>query len=149
MTLVRWNPAREFEDLFGRYGRLFNGLLPTVDEAGTTGEAVQWRPAANIVENDKEYLIKAELPEVEKKDVQLTVHEGVITLRGERRYERSDDSEKQHRVETFYGSFARSFNLPADVDESRIYAESKDGVLKVHLPKTEVQKPKPIDIQVK
>ena len=84
MTLVRWNPAREFEDLFGRYGRLFNGLLPTIDEAGT-GESVQWRPAANIVENDKEYLIKAELPEVEKKDVQLTVHEGVITIRGERR----------------------------------------------------------------
>jgi HSP20 family protein len=148
MTLVSWNPTREFEDLFGRYNRLFNALLPAAGEQGTE-ESAQWRPAANIVENDKEYLIKAELPEVDKKDVEVTVHEGVITIRGERRYERSDESEKQHRVESFYGSFARSFNLPADVDETRIFAESKDGVLKVHLPKAEVQKPKPIEIQVR
>lgn len=148
MTLVRLNPALEFESLFGRYNRLFNGLFPANDEAGAEN-AVQWRPAANIVENDREYLIKAELPEVDKKDVQLTVHEGVITIRGERRYERSHDSEKQHRVETFYGNFARSFNLPADVDESRIYAESKDGVLAVHLPKSEARKPKAIEIQIK
>jgi HSP20 family protein len=148
MTLVSWNPVREFDDLFGRYNRLFNGLVPATAEAGAD-ESVQWRPAANIVENDKEYLIKAELPEVEKKDVEVTVHEGVISIRGQRRYERSHESEKQHRVETFYGSFARSFNLPANVDASRIFAESKDGVLKVHLPKIEVQKPKPIEIQVK
>ena len=78
---------------------------------------MQWRPAANISETDKEYLIKAELPEVDKKDVEVTVHDGVITIRGERRFERTDDSEKQHRVESFYGSFARSFSLPADADE--------------------------------
>jgi HSP20 family protein len=139
---------REFEDMFGRYDRLFSALLPDRDENGAN-KAAQWRPAANIVETDKEYLIKAELPEVDKKDVEVTVHEGVITIRGERKYERSHESEKQHRLESFYGGFARSFNLPADVDEKRIFAESKDGVLKVHLPKAEVQKPKPIEIQVK
>jgi HSP20 family protein len=148
MTLVSWNPIREFEDVFGRYDRLLSALLPTATE-GDTKNAAQWRPAANIVETDQEYLIKAELPEVDKKDVEVTVHEGVITIRGERKYERSHESEKQHRVETAYGSFARSFNLPADVDEKRIVAESKDGVLKVHLPKLEIQKPKAIEIQVK
>lgn len=147
MTLVSWSPLREFDDLFSRYNRLFNGALPAEDRESAA--AAQWRPAANIVETDSEYLIKAELPAVEKKDVEVTVHEGVITMRGERRYERSHESEKQHRLESFYGTFERSFNLPADVDDTKIYAESKDGVLSVHLPKTEVQKPKPIEIQVK
>lgn len=148
MTLVNWTPFREFDDLLGRYSRLFNGGLPASAQ-GDAAEAAQWRPAANISETKDEYLIKAELPEVEKKDVEVTVHEGVITIRGERRYERSDESEKQHRVESFYGSFARSFALPADADESKVYAESKDGVLKVHIPKAEVLKPKPIEIQVR
>lgn len=148
MTLVNWSPFRDLEDVFERYNRLFNRALPSTTQ-GDAGEVVQWRPAANISETKSEYLIKAELPEVEKKDVEVTVHDGVITIRGERRYERTDDSEKQHRVESFYGSFARSFSLPADADESKIYAESKDGVLKVHIPKTAVSKPKPIEIQVK
>lgn len=148
MTLVQWSPFREFEDIFGRYNRLLGRSQPVAGEGGE-GSVVQWRPVANISETDNEYLIKAELPEVEKKDVQVTVHEGVMTIRGERRYERTDDSEKQHRVESFYGSFARSFSLPADADESKIYAESKDGVLKVHVPKTKAQQPKPIEIQVK
>jgi len=147
MTLVNWSPLREFDDIFERYNRLFH--RPAAAAASDTGEVVQWRPVANISETDKEYLIKAELPEVEKKDVQVTVQEGVITLRGERRFERTDDSEKQHRVESFYGSFARSFTLPADADEARIYAESKDGVLKVHIPKAQAAKPKQVEIQVK
>lgn len=148
MTLVNWSPFGDLEDVFDRYNRLFNRGLPALGE-GQARDVVQWRPVANISETRTEYLIKAELPEVEKKDVEVTVHEGVITIRGERRYERSDDSEKQHRVESFYGNFARSFSLPADADESKIYAESKDGVLKVHIPKTAVAKPKPIEIQVK
>lgn len=146
MALVNWSPFREFEDVFNRYNQLLgrNGR-----DGRESGEVVQWRPAANISETDKEYLIKAELPEVEKKDVEVTVHEGVITIRGERRFERTDESEKQHRVESFYGSFARSFSLPADADEAKISAESKDGVLKVHIPKTAVAQPKAIDITVK
>lgn len=147
MTIVNWSPFREFDDLFNRYNRLFGRALPAGESQ--EGEVAEWRPVANIAETDREYLIKAELPEVEKKDVEVMVNDGIITIRGERRYERSDDSEKQHRLESFYGSFARSFTLPADVDEAKIYAESRDGVLKVHLPKTEARKPKPIEIQVK
>ena len=148
MTLVNWNPFREFDDVFDRYNQLFNRSLPAAGK-GEAANVAQWRPAANISETDKEYLIKAEFPEVDKKDVEVTVHDGVITIRGERRFERTDDSEKQHRVESFYGTFARSFSLPADADESKILAESKDGVLKVRIPKTEVLKPRPIEIQVK
>jgi HSP20 family protein len=148
MTLVNWNPFRELDDVFDRYNRLFSRALPAAGQ-GDESSVVQWRPVANISETDKEYLIKAELPEVDKKDVEVTVHDGVIRIRGERRFERKDESEKQHRVESFYGSFARSFSLPADADETKIYAESKDGVLAVHIPKTKAQQPKAIDIQVK
>ncbi len=148
MTLVHWSPFREFEDLFDRYNRVLNRSLPAAGQ-GEAAQVAQWRPVANISETKTEYLIKAELPEVEKKDVEVTVNDGVISIRGERRFERTDDSEKQHRVESFYGSFERSFSLPADADEAKIYAESKDGVLKVHIPKAQVVKPKPIEIQVK
>ena len=148
MTLVNWSPFRELEDVFDRYNRLISRAVPGTSP-GESAEVVQWRPAANISETDREYLIKAELPEVQKKDVEVTVNDGVITIRGERRFERSDDTEKQHRVESFYGTFARSFSLPADADESKISAESKDGVLTVRIPKTPVVKPKPIEIQVR
>lgn len=148
MAIVSWSPLREFDDLFNRYNRLFGSVTPAGDER-EGGAAAQWRPTANIAETDKEYLIKAELPEVEKKDVEVTVHEGVLTIRGERRYQRSHETEKQHRVESFYGNFARSFSVPSDVDIERIFAESKDGVLAVHLPKTEQVKPKAIDVKVR
>jgi HSP20 family protein len=120
--------------------------------AGDNGESsrlYEWRPAANISETDSEYLIKAELPEVAKKDIDVTVNEGIITIKGERRMEKNDESEKQHRIESFYGSFSRSFSLPADVDSSKIHAESKDGVLTVRLPKLEAKKPRAIEVSVR
>jgi HSP20 family protein len=146
MTLVNWSPLREFDDLFNRYNRIFGTLVPA-DEDRTV--ASQWRPTANVSETDTEYLVKAELPGVEKKDVEVTLEEGVLTIRGERRYEKNHDTEKQHRVESFYGTFARSFTVPADVDVTRIEAESKDGILTIHLPKAEQKKPKAIDVQVR
>ncbi len=144
MTLVSWSPLREFEDLFSRHGS-----FPTRHfTPGSESEQATWRPVANISETEKEYLIKAELPEVSKDDVDVSVNDGVITIKGERRMENTEESETQHRIESFYGSFARSFSLPPDIDERLIQAESKDGVLKVHLPKAEVEKPKSIDIKV-
>ncbi len=148
MTLVNWSPFREFENLFSRYGALPAGRLLVGDERGER-EAASWRPVANISETDKEYLIKAELPEVSKEDVDVSVHDGIITLKGERRIENTEENETRHRIESFYGSFARSFSLPADVDESQIVAESKDGVLRIHLPKAEVESPKAIGIEIK
>ena len=144
MTLVNWDPFRELEDVLGRWSR--TGGRNLVSSEG--GAAANWRPAANISETDKEYVIKAELPEVKKDDVEVSVHDGVIRIKGERRFEKTDDSEKTHRIESFYGSFSRSFSLPADVDESRIAAESRDGVLTVRLPKQPVETPKAIEIKV-
>ena len=148
MTLVTWSPFREFENLFSWYNVLGGRRLQPGDSDGDRVVA-DWRPAADISETDKEYLIKAELPAVKKDDVEVTVQDGVITIKGERRLEKSDKDEKQHRIESFYGSFSRSFSLPADVDESGIRAESRDGVLLVHLLKAEVQQPKAIEIKVR
>jgi len=145
MTLVTWSPFREFEDLFNRYNRMPRRDVTT---GGNGDAAMDWRPVANISETDKEYVIKAELPEVSKDDIEVKANDGVITIKGERRMEQTSEDEKQHRVESFYGSFSRSFSLPADVDEAAITAESKDGVLKVHLPKIAVVEPKAIDIKV-
>jgi HSP20 family protein len=147
MTLVNWSPLRELDDLFNQYGRVLGRTsLPSADRSA--GDAVEWRPVANISETADSYVIKAELPEVARKDIDVSVRDGIITIRGERRLENQSDDEKHHRIESFYGSFSRSFTLPADVDEKNIKAESKDGVLTVRLPKAEVQKPRSIEVQV-
>ncbi len=147
MTLVSWSPLRELDDIFNQYGRALGRSATPAAEVRENG--VEWRPVANISETPEAYLIRAELPEVEKKDIDVSVHEGVITIRGERRLETREDKEKHHRIESFYGSFARSFSLPADVDEAKIQADAKDGILTVRLPKTEAKKPRPIEVQVR
>jgi HSP20 family protein len=105
-------------------------------------------PTVDISETDGEYLIKAELPEVKKEDVIVTVENGVLTLQGERRQEKEEKGKRFHRVERLYGSFVRSFSLPESVDESGVKAEYTEGVLNLHLPKSEKVKPKAIDVKV-
>ncbi len=99
-------------------------------------------------ETDGEYLIKAELPEVRKEDVSITVQDGVLTLAGERKQEKREEQEKMHRIERFYGSFARRFALPENADEQGIRAESRDGVIVIHIPKQRVVEPQPRQIQI-
>jgi len=140
MDLLRWSPLRDLDELFGRQGRVF--------EPSLLGQDVKWRPAANIVENDKEFTIRADLPEVKKEDIEITVDGGVLTVSGERRVEKSTENEKEHRRETFYGTFSRSFSLPDGTDESAISAETKDGVLIVHVPKVAAEKRQPVSIKV-
>jgi HSP20 family protein len=142
MSLIRWNPLGELDDLFARFPR---GLHP---RSSIVTEGVDWRPAANITENDKEYTIKADLPEVKKEDIDVNVANGVLTLSGERRYEKSSEDEREHRRETFHGTFQRSFALPDDVDVAAIKADTKDGVLVVRLPKQAVHKPESVKIKV-
>ena len=124
-----------------------------VDEMLAPVRIRQVRAKADLeISKLEEKLITTERKIVEsvaKKDIDVSVHEGVITIRGERRMENRASDEKHHRIESFYGSFARSFTLPADVDETKIHAESKDGVLTVRLPKTEARKPRPIEVQVR
>ena len=109
---------------------------------------VSGRRAADVSETDGEYVIKAELPEVRKEDVSITVQDGVLTLAGERKQEKRRGQEKIHRIERFYGSFARRFALPENADEQGIRAESRDGVIVIHIPKQRVVEPQPRQIQV-
>jgi HSP20 family protein len=148
MTLIRWEPSRELDDIFTRYTPFFGRLPANLFATGMESEARAWTPAADISETDTEYLIKAELPEVSKEDVKVTVDEGVITISGERRnaFERKD--EKVHRIESVYGSFTRSFRLPEDADVDAIQAESKNGVLKVRVPKQPASRARTVEVQV-
>lgn len=148
-AITRWDPFRELEDLQNRLSTLF-GRAP-VRKNGDKEEALtvaEWAPLVDIVEDEKEYLIKAELPEVKKEDAKVTVQDDVLTIAGERKYEKEEKGKKYHRVERAYGSFERSFTLPEDADGAKISAEFKDGVLKVHLPKSEKVKPKSIEVKV-
>ena len=108
----------------------------------------EWRPLVDLAEDEKEYLIKAELPDVKKEDVKVTVENGVLTITGVRKFEKEEEGKKYHRIERGYGSFMRSFSLPEDAAGDKINAEFKDGVLKVHLPKSAEAKPKSIDVKV-
>jgi HSP20 family protein len=147
MTLVRWDPFRELEDMSERLNRVFS--RPSMRNAGKENLTVaDWMPTVDISESEGEYLIKAELPEVRKEDVKVTVENGVLTLQGERRQEKEDKGKRFHRVERSYGSFVRSFSLPESVDEGAVKADYKDGVLNLHLPKSEKVKPKAIDVKV-
>jgi len=122
---------------------------PSVRNTGKENLTVaDWMPTVDISETEGEYLIKAELPEVRKEDVKVTVENGVLTLQGERRQEKDEKGKRFHRVERSYGSFVRSFSLPESVDDGAVKAEYKDGVLNLHLPKSEKVKPKAIDVKV-
>ena len=135
MSLVRWNPFSDVDTLFHRLA-----TLPRVGFDTDGGKQVQWSPSVDISETDQEYVVKAELPAVKKEDLKVTVDSGTLTIKGERKLETEENGKKFHRIETFYGSFERSFALPENVDGGAISCESKDGVLTVHLPKTAPQK---------
>ena len=145
--LTKWNPFRELEDIQNRLSSLF-GRTPMRGLAQEAMTVSEWTPLVDIVEDDKEYLIKAELPEVKKEDVKVTVDNGVLTIIGERKFEKEEKGKKYHRVERGYGSFMRSFTLPEGAAGDKISAEFKDGVLKVHLAKSAEAKPKSIDVKV-
>ena len=108
----------------------------------------EWAPLVDIVEDDHEYLIKAEVPEVKKEDVKVTVQNGVLSLMGDRKFTKEEKDKKYHRVERAYGSFVRTFSLPEDADENKVSADFKDGVLQVHLPKSEKARPKNIEVKI-
>ena len=107
----------------------------------------EWAPLVDISEDEKEYLIKAELPEVKKDDVKVTAEEGTLTITGERKFEKDEKGKKYHRVERSYGSFVRNFSLPDDASPAKVSATFKDGVLSVHLGKTEKAKPQQIEVK--
>jgi HSP20 family protein len=146
MRVIKWEP---FRDVDGMFDRFFAETMRRWPRVSAESEAQQeWAPLADVKETDGEYVIKAEVPEVQKEDVHITVQDGVLTLSGERRQEKSVDNEKVHRVERFYGSFARRFALPEDANEQGIRAECKDGVIAIHIPKQVAVERQPRQIQI-
>jgi HSP20 family protein len=146
-TLTRWEPFREMEEFQNRLSTLL-GRSPRRPIGREEITLPEWTPLADITEDEKEYLIKAELPEMKKEEVKVTVENGVLTISGERKFEKEEKKRKYHRVERGYGTFMRSFTLPDNADATKIKAEFKNGLLTVHLPKTEHAKPKQIEVNV-
>ena len=151
MNLMKWDPFRELEEMGERFNRFFPTMarMGRVPEVGREAMIVpDWAPMVDIVETKDEYLIKAELPEVKREDVKVSVENGVLTLRGERKMEKEEKDKKVHRIERYYGSFLRTFTVPEEVEEAKVRAEFKDGLLYVHLPKMERAKPKAVEVKV-
>jgi HSP20 family protein len=143
MTLTRWSPVSGLAALeIDRLNRMF--------EAAWNGEPFSqgtWVPPVDIVETgEKDVIVRAELPDMKRDDIKVTFENNVLTLEGERKFERRNEGETYHRVERGYGSFRRSFSLPATVDATRIEADYKDGVLTVTLPRREESRPRQITI---
>lgn len=145
--LATWHPLREMEAVQNRMSRLFGrSLLPFSDETFGTSE---WTPLVDVSEDDKEFTVKADLPEVKKEDVHVTLENGSLRITGERKFEKEEKGKRYHRVERAYGKFERSFVLPEGTKTDQIKAEFKDGALHVHIPKApEGQAPKPVEVKV-
>jgi HSP20 family protein len=148
-ALSRWDPFREIDELQSRLSTLF-GRAPVRKEGEREEKMtlVDWAPLVDVIEHEKEYVIKAELPEIKREDVKVTVQDDVLTISGERTREKEEKGKKFHRIERAYGSFSRSFTLPEDADPAKVSAEFKNGVLNVHLNKSEKAKPKTVEVTV-
>lgn len=133
--ITRWNPMKEMEQMQKRLESLWNEPFRVGNGLGEALTVAEWTPHVDIVEDDKEFLIKADLPDMKREDVKVTVDENVLTIAGERRHDKEEKTKRYHRIECEYGSFARSFTLPPGTLGDKVAAEFKDGVLRVHLPK--------------
>ena len=147
MNMQVWNPFQEFENLLERYSK--GGGSRLAKNLGADMSFADWAPSVDIEENDDMYMIRADLPGVDKKDIDVKLENGVLSIRGEKRVEKeTGEGTRQHRRERFHGTFARSFTLPDAVKADAVDASYKDGVLTLQIPKMEQAKPKSIDIKV-
>ncbi len=142
MTLSRW---REMDDILNRYTRTLGQPQAGSQEVIATGD---WVPLVDIAETDKAFEIKVEIPDVKKENVKVTVDNRVLTIWGEREQEKEEEGKKFHRVERSYGVFTRSFTLPDNVDENKVTASFKDGMLNIQIQKAKVAKQKAIEVKV-
>ena len=147
MAIMRWDPFRDLSTLQDRMNRLFEETNrgSRADDPSSTSA---WSPAVDIHETDAEIVVQAELPGMDRKDIELNLENNVLTLRGNREFEKEAKDENYHRIERAYGIFSRSFSIPAVVDADKIQADYKNGVLTIALPKTQKAKPKQITIDI-
>jgi len=152
MDLIRYEtPAfplfREMEEFSERLNRIFGTRMRGNGQKESL-LVTDWMPAVDIQETQAEYLIKVELPEIKKDDVKVTVEDGLLAIRGERKQEKEEKGKKFHRIERSYGTFLRTFTVPMDAEENKVAADFQDGILRVHLPKTEKPRSKALEVKV-
>jgi len=144
-AITRWDPFHNLSTLQEQVNRLFEGSLPRgSDQSALT----TWAPAVDIYETENELVLKADLPDVNEKDLDIRIESNILTIKGERKFEEKVKEDNYLRVERTYGSFSRSFSLPSTVDNGSIKADYKNGVLTVELPKRAESKPRQVKINV-
>ena len=150
MAIVRWDPFRDLSAIQDRINRLFDESLSRskfFDKENLTSGF--WSPSVDIYETESDIVLKAELPEMDQKDIHINIENNVLTLKGERKLDKETKEENYHRIECSYGSFSRSFSLPNAVEVEKIKAQYKDGVLKINMPKKNDKKTKKVDVEIK
>src|SRR6266481_4849287 len=151
--VITWNPLREMDEAQNRFNPFFLAGFPNRMGSREIDSltVADWSPEVDISEDDRGYLLKADLPEMKKDDVRVTVEDGILNVSGERKTEKDDQKSQKrkfHRIERSFGTFRRSFTLPEDADSTKVTAEFRDGVLKVHLPTTARPRSKAIEVKV-
>jgi HSP20 family protein len=149
MAIVKYNPMRELRSMQDQMDRLLNLAWGTGEFPGEDIKEGMWQPAVDIFETAEAVVIKAELPDVDQKDIDVRIDDGTLTIKGERKHEDEVKKENYHRIERYFGSFQRSFKLPGSVAQDKVSAVCDKGVLTVTLPKKEETKPKQISVEVK
>ncbi len=147
MAIVKYNPMKELRSMQEQMNRLLD--LAWNRETGEDLREGVWQPAVDIYEDDESVVIKAEIPDVDQKDIEVRIEDNTLTLKGERRHDQSVKKENYHRVERYYGTFQRSFHLPHTINQEKIKAACDKGVLTITLPKKGEKKPKQITVEVK
>jgi HSP20 family protein len=148
MNIVKWDPFVELEDVSKQLNRIFGRFPARTEPVRELLATADWAPSVDITETDTAYLIKGEIPGVNREDVRVNIENGMLTMSGERKQEKEEKNKKFHRIERSYGSFMRSFRLPDNIDEAAVKAEFKDGMLNVTLPKTIQPRNKSISVTV-
>ena len=146
MAITRWDPFRDLGILQERMNRVFEDAAVRGWKNDEPSATTSWSPAVDIYETDSEIMVQAELPGIDRKDIALQLENNVLTLKGDRRFEKETNQENYHRIERSYGAFSRAFTIPTIVDEDKIRADYRDGILKIALPKKEQVKAKQIKI---
>lgn len=144
-AITRWDPFHNLSTLQEQVNRLFEGSLPARSEQSAL---TTWAPAVDIYETENELVLKADLPDVNEKDLDIRIESNILTIKGERKFEEKVKEDNYLRVERTYGSFSRSFSLPSTVDNGSVKADYKNGVLTVELPKRAESKPRQVKINV-
>jgi HSP20 family protein len=147
-TTLNQDSLNELMNLSKRLNGMLERRRPPQGDNEETMASADWAPVVDIAESEQEFVLLAELPGVQKHDVKLSVQDGVLTLNGQREQDKGAKGLRYHRTERAYGRFTRSFAVPESVDEHKLSAEFRDGLLKVHLPKSEKAKPRSVEVRV-